>query len=210
MKIITIPVTPYQQNCSLVICSTTKTAAIIDPGGDCELILQAIEKSGAQVKKIILTHGHLDHVGGAKILENKLNVPILGPEKADDFLLQLLPEQSQQFQFPHQDAFVPKQWLKQGDQIVVGALTLNVLHIPGHTPGHIALHEPKKKKVIVGDILFNNSIGRTDLPGGDHGLLIKGIKQKLFTLPQETTVYPGHGPLTTIENERMNNPYIRH
>lgn len=209
MKIIVIPVTPFEQNCSLVICEQTQTAAIVDPGGDVERILQIVEQQGVKVDKVILTHGHLDHVGGTQAIANKLSAPIIGPEKEDLFWLAQLEAQSQRFGFPMTLSFEPNQWLEEDDIVEVGNIKLKVLHIPGHTPGHIALYDEQSKQVIVGDILFNGGIGRYDFPKSDGQLLIQGIKEKLLTLPAETTVYPGHGPTTTIGKEKASNPFLR-
>ncbi|WP_372881684.1 MBL fold metallo-hydrolase [Psychromonas sp.] len=209
MKIIVIPVTPYEQNCSLIICEETKTAAIVDPGGDPQRILNVVEKQGVKVDKIILTHGHLDHVGGTQAVADKLHVPVIGPEKEDLFWLEQLEAQSQRFGFPTTESFSPTRWLEEGEVIEVGKIKLKVLHIPGHTPGHIALYDQQSKQIIVGDILFNGGIGRYDFPRSNGQLLISGIKEKLLTLPPETTVYPGHGPTTTIGKEKISNPFLR-
>jgi len=209
MKIIVIPVTPYEQNCSLIICEETKIAAIVDPGGDPKNILNIVEKQGVKVDKIILTHGHLDHVGGTQAVASKLNVPVIGPEKEDLFWLEQLEAQSQLFGFPTTASFSPTRWLEEGEVLEVGKIKLKVLHIPGHTPGHIALYDQQSKQVIVGDILFSGGIGRFDFPRGNRSLLISGIKEKLLTLPPETKVYPGHGPTTTIGKEKASNPFIR-
>lgn len=209
MKIVVIPVTPYQQNCSLVICEQTKTAAIVDPGGEIERILTAVKNHQVSVDKIILTHGHLDHVGGTEALAENLSVPIIGPEKEDAFWLEQLEAQSTMFGFPKADSFLPTQWLEEGEVVAVGNIKLKVLHIPGHTPGHVALFDQLSKQIIVGDILFNGAIGRSDFPRGNHAQLISGIKQKLLTLPDETVVFPGHGPTTTIGREKISNPYLR-
>ena len=204
-----IPVTPYQQNCSLVICEATKKAAIVDPGGEVERILNAVKNHNVTVDKIILTHGHLDHVGGTEALAETLNIPIIGPEKEDAFWLNELEQQSKMFGFPKATSFLPTQWLEEGDHVEVGNIKLSVLHIPGHTPGHITLFDAVSKQIIVGDILFNGAVGRSDFPRGNHQQLISGIKQKLLTLPEETVVFPGHGPTTTIGREKISNPYLR-
>jgi len=209
MKVIVIPVTPYQQNCSLVICEETNKAAIIDPGGEPERILSAVKNHNVTVDKIILTHGHLDHVGGAETLAKQLNIPIIGPEKEDAFWLDAMQQQCDMFGFPKVDSFLPTEWLEEGDVVEVGNIKFNVLHIPGHTPGHVVLFDAISKQLIAGDILFNGSIGRSDFPRGDHGQLISGIKTKLLTLPEETLVYPGHGPTTTIGREKVSNPHLR-
>lgn len=209
MKVVVIPVTPYQQNCSLVICEATKKAAIVDPGGEVERILSAVKNHNVTVDKIILTHGHLDHVGGTEALAGALNIPVIGPEKEDAFWLNELEQQSKMFGFPKATSFLPTQWLEEGDHVEVGNIKLSVLHIPGHTPGHITLFDAVSKQIIVGDILFNGAVGRSDFPRGNHQQLISGIKQKLLTLPEETVVFPGHGPTTTIGREKISNPYLR-
>jgi hydroxyacylglutathione hydrolase len=209
MKIIVIPVTPFEQNCSLIICEETKTAAIVDPGGDAQRILSHVKKEGVNVDKIILTHGHLDHVGGTQLVAKALSVPIIGPEKEDLFWLEQLELQSQSFGLPSTNSFEPTRWLEEGETVTVGNIKLKVLHIPGHTPGHIALFDQQSKQVIVGDILFNGGIGRFDFPRGNQQQLISGIKNKLLTLPDETIVYPGHGPTTTIGREKVSNPFLR-
>lgn len=209
MKIIVIPVTPYEQNCSLVICEETNTAAIVDPGGDQAKILKIVKEQGVKVDKIILTHGHLDHVGGTQAVANALNVPVIGPEKGDLFWLEQLEAQSQRFGFQTTSSFEPDSWLEENDIVEVGNIKLKVLHIPGHTPGHIVLIDEQSKQAIVGDILFSGSIGRSDFPRGDKVQLITGIKKKLLTLPPETIVYPGHGPTTTIGQEKARNPFLR-
>jgi len=209
MKVIVIPVTPYQQNCSLVICEETNKAAIVDPGGDHQKILKVIESHGVVVEKIILTHGHLDHVGGTKLLNNSLKVPVLGPEKADAFWLNQLEAQCEFLGFPITKNFSPDTWLKEGDVVDVGTIKFEVIHVPGHTPGHIAFYDPTSAQIIVGDILFNGGIGRSDFPKSDGELLIAGIKAKLLTLPESTIVYPGHGPTTTTGHEKTSNPFLR-
>jgi len=209
MKIIVIPVTPFEQNCSLVICEETKTAAVVDPGGDIKHILDVIKKHDVNVDKIILTHGHLDHVGGTQALVRALNnVPIIGPEKEDKFWLDQLEAQSQSFGFPMTISFLPNEWLEENDIVEVGNIKLKVIHIPGHTPGHVALLDEQSHQIIVGDILFNGGIGRFDFPRGNQQQLITGIKEKLLTLPPETVVFPGHGPTTTIGKEKASNPFL--
>lgn len=209
MKIIVIPVTPYEQNCSLIICEETKKAAIVDPGGDVERILSIVKKHNVNVDKVLLTHGHLDHVGGTEAVAKKLNVPIIGPEKEDLFWLEQLEAQSHRFGFPLHNSFTPTAWLEEGEIVEVGNIRLKVLHIPGHTPGHVALLDEQSQQIIVGDILFNGGIGRSDFPRGDQYQLVSGIKNKLLTLAPGTIVYPGHGPTTTIGHEKMTNPFLR-
>jgi len=210
MKIIVIPVTPFEQNCSLIICEETNTGAIVDPGGDAQRILSIVKKQGVNVDKIILTHGHLDHVGGTQLVAKALSIPVIGPEKEDLFWLEQLELQSQNFGLPNTKSFEPTRWLTEGEIVTVGNIKLKVLHIPGHTPGHVALFDPQSKQVIVGDILFSGGIGRFDFPRGNQQQLISGIKNKLLTLPGETIVYPGHGPTTTIGKEKISNPFLRH
>jgi hydroxyacylglutathione hydrolase len=209
MKIIVIPVTPYEQNCSLIICEETQKAAIVDPGGNTERILAIVHKHDVTIEKILLTHGHLDHVGGTEAVAKVFNVPIIGPEKEDLFWLEQLEAQSQRFGFSPHTSFTPTAWLEEGEIVEVGNIKLKVLHIPGHTPGHVALLDEQSNQVIVGDILFNGGIGRSDFPRGDQYQLVSGIKKKLLTLAAETIVYPGHGPTTTIGHEKVSNPFLR-
>ncbi|MEH6453429.1 MAG: MBL fold metallo-hydrolase [Psychromonas sp.] len=209
MKIIVIPVTPFEQNCSLIICEQTNIAAIVDPGGDAQRILSIVKKEGVNVDKIILTHGHLDHVGGTQLVAKALSVPVIGPEKEDLFWLEQLELQSQNFGLPSAKSFEPTRWLAEGEVVTVGNIKLKVLHIPGHTPGHVALFDQQSKQVIVGDILFSGGIGRFDFPRGNQQQLISGIKQKLLSLPGDTVVFPGHGPTTTIAKEKASNPFLR-
>ena len=203
-----VPVTPYQQNCSVIKCESTGKAAIVDPGGDAERILAAVEKMQANVEKIILTHAHLDHCAASDILRQQLDVPIEGPHREDEFWLQGLPEACQMSGFPPADAFTPDRWLEQDDRVVVGEQELQVFHCPGHTPGHVVfLYEPQKV-AWVGDVLFQGSIGRTDFPRGNHEQLIESIRGKLFPLGDDITFIPGHGPTSTFGQERQTNPFV--
>ena len=204
-----IPVTPYVQNCSLLICRTTNLAAVVDPGGDLAIINQAITESGAKVEKILLTHGHLDHCGGAKDLSCLLGVPIIGPHKEDAFWIDQLPRQSQMFGFAMTMSFVPDQWLNDGDTVNVGQEILQVLHCPGHTPGHVVFYSASDKLALVGDVLFAGSIGRSDFPRGNHAELINSIKHKLWPLGNDVAFVPGHGPMSTFGQERISNPYVK-
>lgn len=208
MKYTVIPVTPYQQNCSLVWCEQTRQAALIDPGGDIDRLMAAVDKHGLTLTKLILTHGHLDHVGAAGILAERLGLPIEGPHRDDAFLLDALPEQSAMFGFPHTEPFAPSRWLNQGDRVEVGAVVLDVIHCPGHTPGHIVLVDPTARLAFVGDVLFQGSIGRTDFPRGNHADLIRSIKTRLWPLGDDITFVPGHGPLSSFGEERRSNPYV--
>ncbi|MGI2137108.1 MBL fold metallo-hydrolase [Shewanella baltica] len=208
MKYQIIPVTPFQQNCSLIWCEKTKRAAVVDPGGNIDRIQNEVTKLGLILDKIILTHGHIDHVGGAKALAQAANVPIIGPHIADKFWIENLPKQSQNFGFPHCDAFEPEQYLQDGDNVQVGEQSLSVLHCPGHTPGHIALFSAQSKLAWVGDILFRSSIGRTDFPQSNHQDLIHSITEKLWPLGVEVEFIPGHGPISTFGEEREHNPFV--
>lgn len=203
-----VPVTPYQQNCSVIKCQATGNAAIVDPGGDVERILEAVEKMDAVVEKIILTHAHMDHCAAADVLRQQLGVKIEGPHKADNFWLEKLPEWCQMSGFPHADAFIPDRWLEHGDKVTVGEQTLQVLHCPGHTPGHVVFLYDTQKVAWVGDVLFQGSIGRTDFPKGNHDELIASIREKLFPLGDDITFIPGHGPTSTFGQERRSNPFV--
>lgn len=209
MKYLTIPVTPFEQNCSLVWCDTTRHAALIDPGGDVERLYAAIEAQQLTLQAVWLTHGHLDHVGGTVAVADQYAVPVIGPHQDDAFWLDALPLQSQQFGFPHHDAFTPTRWLTHGETLTLGEETFNVLHTPGHTPGHVVLFNKNAQIAFVGDVLFAGSIGRTDFPKGNHQQLITAIKEHLWSLGDETEVVPGHGPNTTIGHERLTNMYVR-
>lgn len=203
-----VPVTPYQQNCSIIKCGVTGKAAIVDPGGDVERILAAVEQMQASVEKIILTHAHLDHCAASDTLRTQLLVPIEGPHCDDEFWLQSLPKACEKSGFPPADAFIPDRWLMQGDRVTVGEQTLQVIHCPGHTPGHIVfLYEPQKV-AWVGDVLFQGSIGRTDFPRGNKEDLIASIREKLFPLGDDITFIPGHGPTSTFGHERETNPFV--
>jgi hydroxyacylglutathione hydrolase len=203
-----VPVTPYQQNCSIIKCEATGKAAIVDPGGDVERILAAVERMQANVEKIILTHAHMDHCAASDILRRQLRVPIEGPHREDEFWLQRLPQSCQMSGFPMTDAFVPDRWLVQGDSVTVGALELQVIHCPGHTPGHVVFLYAPQKVAWVGDVLFQGSIGRTDFPRGNHEDLIASIREKLFPLGDDITFIPGHGPTSTFGQERRTNPFV--
>ena len=203
-----IPVTPFQQNCTLLWCEKTKKAAVVDPGGDLDNIREAIAQSGVTVEKIILTHGHIDHAGGAAELREDLGVPIEGPHEADRFLLDRLAEQGQAYGFPAR-AVTPDRWLNEGDTVNVGDLTLDVLHCPGHSPGSVVLVSKDQRFALVGDVLFQGSVGRVDLPGGDGKALIRSIKDKLLPLGDDITFICGHGPMSTIGQERQSNPFLQ-
>jgi glyoxylase-like metal-dependent hydrolase (beta-lactamase superfamily II) len=204
-----IPVTSFAQNCSIVWCDETMEGVVVDPGGDEEQIKQTISSLGVRIVRIVLTHGHLDHVGGTQALAAALDhVPVIGPHKADLFWLQGLESQSQMFGFPLTRAFEPDQWLEEGDSVAVGQQKLCVYHTPGHTPGHIILFNEAAKLAFVGDVLFSGGIGRTDFPQGDFDTLIRSIKTKLWPLGNDVVFVPGHGPESTIGQERASNPFV--
>ena len=208
MKVMIIPVTSYQQNCSMLICEETPKAAVVDPGGDIHRILEAAEEEGVEIEKIFLTHGHLDHAGGAGELAEKIGVTIEGPHIDDQFLLDDFKQQAVRFGFQESMSFTPDRWLVEGDTIAFGNIELDVYHCPGHTPGHVIFHQKENHVATVGDVLFKGSIGRTDFEFGDHDTLIKSIKEKLWPLGNDVQFVPGHGPTSTFGYERKTNPYV--
>jgi hydroxyacylglutathione hydrolase len=208
MKVSIIPVTAFQQNCSLIVCEATRRAAVVDPGGDINVILQAISKEGVTVEKVLLTHGHLDHCGAAKALAQRYGVPIEGPHEDEAYWLDQLPAQSRRFGLPYAESFEPNRWLVEGDTVQFGEETLDVYHCPGHTPGHVVFVSSRHRIAFVGDVLFAGSIGRTDFPRGDHADLIHSIRTKLWPLGDDITFIPGHGPTSTFGEERRTNPYV--
>jgi len=203
-----VPVTAFAQNCTVLWCTQTMRGAVVDPGGDIDRILDAVEQNGVTIEKILITHGHLDHAGGAAALAEKFKCPIEGPHRDDNFLITDIPEQSRQFGLPGGRSFVPDRWLEQDDQVTVGNVTLDVLHCPGHTPGHVIFFDPDNRLAMVGDVLFQGSIGRTDFPRGDHQTLLNSIKDRLWPLGDDVTFVPGHGPTSTFGHERQTNPYV--
>ncbi len=209
MEISVIPVTAFQQNCSIIHCTQTGKGAVVDPGGDLDLILAEVAKEGVTIEQILLTHAHIDHAGATSDLAKELGVPIIGPHREDEFLIHALAMQGQMFGIPHAAPFVPDRWLDQGDTVSVGAETFEVRHCPGHTPGHVVFYNAAHKFVIVGDVVFHGSIGRTDLPRGDAQTLLSSIKTQILSLPDDVTFLPGHGPTSTIGEQRRINPYLR-
>jgi len=203
-----VPVTPFEQNCSILVCQETGDAAVVDPGGDIEKILDGVQQMGGNVKKILLTHGHLDYCACAKDLADQLGVPIEGPQEDERFWIEQLPEQTVRFGFGHAKVFEPNRWLNDGDHVQVGNVNLEVLHCPGHTPGHVVFFDKEDRLAIVGDVLFAGSIGRTDFPRGNHADLISAIKTKLLPLGDDVQFVPGHGPMSTFGQERKTNPYV--
>lgn len=203
-----IPVTAFAQNCSLIWCSETREAALVDPGGDAQLIKQQVTAQNVTVKAVLLTHGHLDHVGAAAELAAHYNVSIIGPQKQDAFWLEALSVQSQMFGLAECAPLTPDRWLEEGDRVQVGQATLDVLHCPGHTPGHIVFFHRAGRLLISGDVIFSGGVGRTDFPQGDHQTLIDSIKNKLLPLGDNITFIPGHGPISTLGRERISNPFL--
>ncbi|MDD1794741.1 MBL fold metallo-hydrolase [Enterovibrio makurazakiensis] len=208
LKFEIVPVTAFQQNCSIIWCDKTNEAALVDPGGDVATLIAKVDELGVKVTKVLLTHGHLDHVGGTVDIAEAYKVPVIGPEKQDAFWLQGLPKQSEMFGFALTESFEPNQWLNDGDTVTIGESTLNVIHTPGHTPGHVCFISEDDRMAWVGDVLFNGSIGRTDFPRGDHATLISSIKEKLFPLGNDIRFVPGHGPTSTFGVERQQNPHV--
>ena len=205
----TVPVTAFQQNCSIVWCDETREAAIIDPGGDLDDLLAEVGRLGLKLGQIWLTHAHIDHAGGTAELARRLNLPIIGPHPGDQFWISGLPQQGAMFGFPPAEAFTPTRWLADDDTVQVGRSTLNVRHCPGHTPGHVVFHSPEAGRAFVGDVLFAGSIGRTDFPQGNHEQLIASITQRLWPMGDETVFIPGHGPESTFGRERRSNPFVK-
>jgi hydroxyacylglutathione hydrolase len=209
LKVTVVPVTPFEQNCSVVACTATDLAAIVDPGGDLARIMEAIAQLGVTPEKILLTHGHIDHAGAAADLAEALSVPIEGPHEADGFLLAGLAEQGKRFGITEARAVTPTRWLNEGDSVTVGKLSFDVLHVPGHTPGHLVFVAKPERFALVGDTLFAGSVGRTDFPYGSHDELIAGIKTKLLPLGDDVTILPGHGSASTIGAERRGNGFLQ-
>jgi len=209
LKVAIVPVTPFQQNCSIVVCAGTNRAAIVDPGGDVANIRAAIDQLGVTPEKILLTHGHIDHAGGAAELAEALSIPVEGPHEADAFLLSGLVDQAGRFGLTDVRNVTPSRWFREGDTVAVGDLRFDVLEVPGHTPGHIVFVNPSERFALVGDTLFAGSVGRTDLPYGSHEQLITGIKAKLLPLGDDVTILPGHGPGSTIGAERSGNGFLQ-
>lgn len=209
LQIQVIPVTPFQQNAALLWDDASREAVLTDVGGESERLLSAVSQHQLKLQAIWLTHGHLDHASGVADLTEQQSVPVLGPHQSDDYWLQALPEITANYGFPVSKPLTPTRWLEDGDELTVGEHKFIVYHIPGHTPGHVVFYNQANNLLIAGDVLFRESIGRTDFPGGNHADLIHGIQSKLLTLPDSTRVLPGHGPMTTIGHEKLHNPYLR-
>jgi glyoxylase-like metal-dependent hydrolase (beta-lactamase superfamily II) len=208
MKYAIVPVTPFQQNATVLWCPETLRAAVCDPGGDLPLILRVVEREGLTLERILVTHGHIDHAGGVADLADSLGLPIEGPHRDDQFWIDGMPQQSRMFGFPDVRSFSPTRWLAGGDTVTVGKQTLQVAHCPGHTPGHVCFYHAPSRLAIVGDVLFQGSIGRTDFPKGDYDTLIASIRTQLFPLGDDVDFIPGHGPMSNFGEERRYNPYV--
>ena len=209
LKVSVLPVTPFAQNCSIIWCTETMRGAAVDPGGDVDRIEAVLEENGVELEKILITHGHLDHAGGTAVLAEKYNVPIEGPHKADLFLIEGLPKSAERFGgFGDVRVFEPNRWLEGGDTVTVGNQTLDVKHCPGHTPGHVVFFHEGSKVAMVGDVLFQGSIGRSDLPQGNHQQLVNSIREELWPLGDDVTFVPGHGGTSTFAFERKFNPFV--
>ncbi|MCK6552911.1 MBL fold metallo-hydrolase [Myxococcota bacterium] len=213
MQYAIVPVTPFQQNCTFVFDEATKRGAIVDPGGDLDVLLGLIERNGLSIERVLLTHGHLDHASAAGVLAQRLGVPIEGPHEDERFLIDALPRDSAMMGFPVHPPFLPTRWLRDGDTVSVAGETFEVLHCPGHTPGHVVFFSRKDRVALVGDVLFAGSVGRTDfdhdgVPYGDFATLARSIREKLFPLGDDVELISGHGPTSTFGEERMTNPFV--
>ncbi len=208
LQAVIIPVTPLAQNCTLLWCTATMRGAFTDPGGDLDRLLAVAKQHGVTIEKLLITHGHIDHCGLAGVLAQRLGVPIEGPHPDDKFWIDMAPDVGAQYGIAGATAFTPDRWLQHGDQVTVGNLVLDVLHCPGHTPGHVVFHHAPSDLAIVGDVLFQGSIGRTDFPRGDHQTLIRSITERLWPLGHQTAFVPGHGPMSTFGQERARNAFV--
>jgi glyoxylase-like metal-dependent hydrolase (beta-lactamase superfamily II) len=207
LKAAIIPVTPLQQNCTLLWCTATMRGAFVDPGGDLPQLTGAAQKAGVAIEKILLTHGHIDHCGSAGVLAEQLGVPIEGPHEDDRFWIDRLAQDGARYGVVGR-SFEPDRWLADGDQVTVGELTFDVRHCPGHTPGHVVFHHPASKLALVGDVLFQGSIGRWDFPHGNFQQLVQSITTRLWPMGGDTAFVPGHGPMSTFAHERATNPLV--
>ena len=203
-----IPVTPFQQNCTVFWNEDTKKGGVVDPGGDLALLNKFIDENGIEIEKILVTHGHLDHAGSVAEMAQERSVPIIGPHKEDKFWIDGMPDAAAQYGFPAALAFEPDQWLEHGDPVEVAGVSFDVVHCPGHTPGHVVFVQSGDKIAMVGDVIFKGSIGRTDFPKGDYQQLISSITDRLFSLDLDITFIPGHGPTSTRGYEKQTNPFV--
>jgi glyoxylase-like metal-dependent hydrolase (beta-lactamase superfamily II) len=202
-----VPVTPFQQNCTLLWCTKTMRGAFVDPGGDLDKLKAAAAQHGVTIEKLLVTHGHIDHCGQAGVLAQELGVPIEGPQEEDRYWIARLNDDRASFGLEG-SPFEPDRWLQDGDEVTVGELTLKVRHTPGHTPGHVVFFHEPSRFAIVGDVLFRGSIGRTDFPLGDHDTLIASITERLWPMGDDVAFVPGHGPTSTFGTERATNPFV--
>lgn len=207
LKAVIVPVTPFQQNCTLLWCTATMKGAFVDAGGDLDRLKAAAAQQGVTIEKLLVTHGHIDHCGGTGILAEELGVPIEGPQEEDRFWIARLGEDGRGYGIEGRP-FEPDRWLEEGDTVTVGNLVLQVHHCPGHTPGHVIFHHAPSRLAIVGDVLFQGSIGRTDFPRGDHAQLLRSITTRLWPLGGDTAFVPGHGAMSTFAHERASNPFV--
>lgn len=207
MKI--IPVTAFLQNAALLWDDESREAVLTDTGGEAKLLLAEVDRLQLKLQAIWLTHGHLDHVSGVNDITDQIKLPVFGPHQNDNYWLEALPEMTANYGFPISQPFTPSRWLQEGDELKVGQYVFKVLHIPGHTPGHVVFYNQENKLLIAGDVLFRETVGRTDLPGGNHTDLIQNIQHKLLTLPDDTRILPGHGAMTTIGHEKQYNLFLR-
>jgi hydroxyacylglutathione hydrolase len=208
LRYLTLPVTAFQQNCSLIWCDQTNEAALVDPGGEIPRLLAAVRERGLKLVAILLTHAHIDHAGATGELARTEQLPIIGPHTGDQFWIDGLPQQSKMFGFPPAESFTPTRWLQDGDTVQLGEETLSVRHCPGHTPGHVVFHSASANRAFVGDVLFAGSIGRTDFPQGNFEQLIASITERLWPFGDATVFIPGHGPESTFGAERRSNPFV--
>jgi len=208
LQAVIIPVTPLQQNCTLLWCTKTMRGTFTDPGGDIDRLMGVAQQHGVTIEKLLVTHGHIDHCGMTAVLARRLGVPIEGPHRDDKYWIDMNPEQGAAYGVPGAEAFTPDRWLDNGDQVTVGDLVLDVYHCPGHTPGHVVFHHAASNLAIVGDVLFQGSIGRTDFPRGNFNDLVESITTRLWPLGNDTAFVPGHGPMSTFGRERQTNAYV--
>ncbi|HEY9546798.1 MAG TPA: MBL fold metallo-hydrolase [Solimonas sp.] len=203
-----IPVTAFQQNCSLIWDDATMRGALVDAGGETERLLERAKHHGVTIEKMLVTHGHLDHASAVAELAEQLGVPIEGPHEDDLFWIEGLPEAAARYGFPPARSFTPDRWLTHGDMVELGSLRFDVLHCPGHTPGHVVFHHAPSQLAFVGDVIFAGSIGRSDFPRGNHDDLVRSIRERLFPLGDDIRFVPGHGPVSSFGEERRHNPFV--